>query len=140
MLICNTREMQNEFDLWNEQKKELATLPDRPRFYPHEGEVWMSTFGKNIGFEENGSGDSFSRPVLIVRRFGDQMFLIVPLSSQQKDIWFYYNFTEPDGRPASALLVQMKLMSVKRLRRKLFRVSAATLTDIKDNLKQIFEQ
>lgn len=132
--------MLKEFDSWNEQKKEIALLTDKPRFYPHEGEVWMSAFGKNIGFEENGSGTSFSRPVLIVRKFGDQMFLIVPLSSQQKDIWFYYNFTEPNGLAASAILVQIKLMSVKRLRRKLFRVPEETLTEIKIKLKEMFEQ
>jgi len=55
---------------------------------------FSTTFGKNIGFEQNGSGDNFSRPVLIVKKFNNHMFWCVPLSTKQKTFDFYFNYTD----------------------------------------------
>jgi hypothetical protein len=38
----------------------------------------MSSFGKNIGYEQNGSGANFSRPILIIRKFNNHMYWVVP--------------------------------------------------------------
>jgi mRNA interferase MazF len=87
------------FDEWNEQKKNIEQSSDtysEPLLYPKEGEVWMSVLGKNIGFEQNGGGDNFSRPFLVIKKFNNHMFWIVPLSSKQKSLNFFYNFTDPE--------------------------------------------
>jgi hypothetical protein len=31
----------------------------------NEGGVYWCSFGENVGFEQNGSGDNFSRPILM---------------------------------------------------------------------------
>ena len=66
-----------DFDQWNELKKKIEVEKNEPDKFPKEGEVWMSSLGKNIGFEQNGSGDNFSRPVLIVKKFNNHMFWCV---------------------------------------------------------------
>ena len=129
----------NEFDLWNEIKKKVdggETLPDR---FPKEGEVWLSALGKNVGYEQNGSGDNFARPVLIVKKFNNQMFWTVALSTKQKPFDFYHNFTDPNNNDVSAILAQLKLLSVKRLDRKLYDLPEKQSREIKDKLKKFLQ-
>ena len=124
-----------DFDSWNEIKKKIETEQDEPNKFPKEGEVWMSSLGKNVGFEQNGSGDNFSRPVLVVKKFNNHMFWCVPLSTKQKKFDFYFNFTDPHNHKVSVILAQMKLVSVKRLKRKLYEFDSATLMAVKTKLR-----
>lgn len=132
--MCYTFFMK-DFDLWNELKKKIEAEENQPDKFPKEGEVWMSSLGRNIGFEQNGSGDNFSRPVLIVKKFNNHMFWAVSLSTKQKKFDFYFNYVDPDGQKVSAILAQMKLISVKRLRRKLYELDSKKLGEIKLKLK-----
>jgi hypothetical protein len=84
-----------DFDDWNRLKKSLESNIEGPNRFLKEGEAWMSLVGKNIGWEQNGTGIRFSRPVLILRVFNNHMFWAVPLSSRQKSLDFYFNFTDP---------------------------------------------
>ena len=123
------------FDSWNELKKKIDIEVSKPDRFPKEGEVWMSNLGKNIGFEQNGGGDNFSRPILIVKKFNNKMFWCVPLSTKQKSFDFYFNYTDPQAQRVSAILAQMKLLSIKRLRRKLYQLNENTLVEVKIKLK-----
>lgn len=125
-----------DFDFWNEIKKNIDAESDKPDRFPQEGEVWMSSLGKNIGFEQNGGGSNFSRPVLIVKKFTNKMFWIVPLSTKQKKLDFYFNYTDIGNRKVSAILAQLKLLSVKRLNRKLYEIDHSTLIEIKKRLQK----
>jgi len=124
-----------DFDSWNEIKKKIETEQDEPNKFPKEGEVWMSSLGRNIGFEQNRSCDNFSRPVLIVKIFNNHMFWCIPLSTKQKPFDFYFNFTDPHNQKVSVILAQMKLVSVKRLKRKLYEFESRTLKEVKAKLK-----
>jgi len=95
----------------------------------------MSNVGRNIGFEQNGSGDNFSRPVLIVKKFNNHMFWAISLSTKQKDFDFYFNFTDSNNQKVSAILAQMKLISVKRLKRKLYDIPNELFDEMKQKLK-----
>ena len=94
---------------------------------------------RNIGFEQNGSGQNFSRPMLVVMKFNNQMFWSIPLSTKQKGLDFYYNFTDPHNMKVSAILAQMKLVSLKRLNRKLYNILPTDLLEIKAKLKKFLE-
>lgn len=124
-----------DFDSWNEIKKKIETERDEPNKFPKEGEVWMSSLGRNIGFEQNGSGDNFSRPVLVVKKFNNHMFWCISLSTKQKKFDFYFNFIDPNDQKVSVILAQMKLVSVKRLKRKLYEFESKTLEEVKAKLK-----
>lgn len=124
-----------DFDIWNELKKNIEKSENDPEKFPKEGEVWMSNLGRNIGFEQNGSGGNFSRPVLIIKKFNNHMFWAVSLSTKQKDFDFYFNYIDPNGQKVSAILAQMKLVSVKRLKRKLYDVPNKLFDEIRQKLK-----
>ena len=124
-----------EYNVWNELKKKIQSSADTPDFFPREGEVWMSSLGKNIGFEQNGSGMNFSRPILVVKKFNNHMFWCSSLSTRQKNFDFYYNFTDPNEEKVSVILAQLKLVSIKRFRRKLYDISDNNLSEIKVKLR-----
>lgn len=125
----------SKFDSWNILKKQIEADTKQPNLFPKEGEVWMSYLGKNIGFEQNGGGDSFSRPVVIVKKFNNHMFWSIPLSTKQKRLDFYFNYIDPNMQHVSAILAQMKLISIKRLKRKLYDMNPNQLMKMKQQLK-----
>ena len=55
-----------DFDSWNRIKKK--THGSSRVKYPKEGSVWWCKLGLNIGDEEDGKGDYFERPVLILKK------------------------------------------------------------------------
>lgn len=124
-----------DFDSWNELKKNIEAEKNDPDKFPKEGEVWMCSLGRNIGFEQNGSEDNFSRPILIIKKFNNHMFWAISLSTKQKDFDFYFNYTDPNNQKVSAILAQMKLVSVKRLKRKLYEIPNELFDEMKQKLK-----
>ena len=124
-----------DFDQWNILKQKIEAEENDPNKFPKEGEVWMSVLGKNIGYEQNGSGDNFSRPVLIIKKFNNHMFWAVALSTKQKDFDFYFNYNDPQNQKVSVILAQLKLVSIKRLKRKLYEIPDYLLGAVRQKLK-----
>lgn len=124
-----------DFDSWNELKKKIEAEKNNPDKFPKEGEVWICSLGKNIGYEQNGSDKNFSRPTLIIKKFNNHMFWAISLSTKQKDFDFYFNYIDPSNQKVSAILAQMKLVSIKRFNRKLYDVPNKLFDEIKQKLK-----
>ncbi len=61
--------MQKDFDKWNEKKKKLDVRVIEETLFFKEAEVWWIHIGLNIGFETNGKGEEFTRPVLILKKY-----------------------------------------------------------------------
>ncbi|MEI8337614.1 MAG: type II toxin-antitoxin system PemK/MazF family toxin [bacterium] len=125
----------DSFDIWNNLKKKIDSETNIAEKFPKEGEIWMTHLGKNIGYEQNGAGESFSRPVLITKKFNNQMFWIIPLSTKQKNFDFYYNYINSEGLKVSVILAQLKLLSVKRLKRKMGDMEKTKFIEIRNKLK-----
>ncbi len=131
--------MEKEFDRWNEIKKRLELSEPVSTLLPREREIWMCSLGRNLGFEQNGGGDNFSRPVLIVKKFNNQMFWAVPLSSKQKPYDFYFNLTDPSGEKVSLILAQIRLVSVKRLSRVLYELPNRDFEAVRSHLVTLIQ-
>ncbi len=130
--------MEKDFDLWNKVKKKIDNKYVEETLFIKEGEVWMMNMGLNIGYEQNGNGENFSRPGLIIKKFNRKMFWAIPLSTKQKNFDFYYNFRDPLHKNVSLILAQIKLCSVKRLQRKLYDIEDSTLLDVVNKIKDLF--
>jgi mRNA interferase MazF len=76
--------------------------------------------GKNLGREQDGGPQDFSGPVLIVKKFNNEIFWVVPPSTKQKPLDFYFNYNDPSGAPVAAVLAQLRLVSINRLRRDVY--------------------
>jgi|SRR3989339_477392 len=125
--------MDQDFNNWNTKKKELS---NGKRVYFYKGEVWFTSIGKNIGDEEDGKNSSFERPVLIVRKFNNNIFLGVPLTSnEEKEGKYYHKLISFSG--STAILSQIRLFDAKRLLRPMGKVENKELKEIKIKLGKI---
>ncbi len=125
--------MEKEYDDWNTNKKQLSIAN---RAYFHKGEIWFASIGKNIGDEEDGKNYSFERPILIVRKFNNNIFLGVPLTSNEdKEGKYYHKLISFSG--STAILSQIRLFDAKRLLRLMGKIENEELKDIKKKVGKI---
>lgn len=82
-----------------------------------EREIWWCRIGVNVGHEEDGKGEDFHRPVLIVKKFNKRLFWGVPATTKIKDDSHYFP-TEFDGRLQSLMLTHLRLYDASRLQGK----------------------
>lgn len=127
--------MEKDFDRWNEVKKKIDSPDLGTRPFPRERWVWICSVGINVGFEQNGTGNEFERPAVVVKKFNNQMYWVVPLSSKQKSFDFYYNFTDPSGHPVALISSQLRLISIKRFKREMYRLPDADFDNLISQLK-----
>jgi len=123
-----------KFDKWNEVKKQTDLKKEVANF--KEREIYWANIGENIGFEQNGKGDSFMRPILIFRKFSQNMFFGIPLSTQTKVGSFFFEFKFLE-KQSTALLVQTKMYDVKRLDRRLGMISKSDFEELEIKMKKL---
>jgi len=118
--------MKKDFQKWHNQKARIHESEKRPGF--HEREIWWCALGVNVGFEQDGGGRDFLRPVLVFRKFNNEIFWGIPLTHTKKNTPFYYQFSiaqfDTDGKeagrtPSTAILSQIRLIDASRLSHKL---------------------
>ncbi len=126
-----------EFDVWNKIKKNIDADNYTQTNFPQSQEVWLCMLGKNVGSEQNGGRSNFSRPVIVIKKFSNKIYWVVPLSSKQKDLDYYHNFIDPEGSCVSAIVAQMRLISVKRFKRKMYEMDELNFLRIKNMLIRI---
>jgi mRNA interferase MazF len=129
--------MEKDFDKWN-KSKELIHYKNEDKFY-HEREVWWCSLGINIGFEQDGKGDKFSRPVLIIKGFSKNVFLCVPLTTKLKEGRYYNDIILNDGVKRKAILSQIRLIDSKRLIEKVCTIDEVQFKTIKQKIIQLLE-
>ncbi len=125
------------FDEWNEVKK----LTDNKNIIPQlrQREIYWANLGENIGFEQNGKGQHFMRPLLVFKKFSNNMFFGIPLSSQKKqDGSWFFEFSFKNSESSTALIVQGKMYDVKRLDRKIGKMSIEDYDKLKLKFKELF--
>ena len=121
-----------------EQKAKIHNDKMRPFF--HEREVWFSSLGENIGFEQDGSGEKFMRPMLILRKFNNEVVWALPLTRTDKIGKYYFHISlvtddgNADNRPSTVILTQFRLVDAKRLQYKVGTVKEDEFIKIKEAL------
>src|SRR3989338_3895149 len=109
--------MKKDFDRWNIKKKSLHAAGKEPFF--HEREIWWCALGVNIGFEQDGSGEEYRRPVVVIKGLSKQTSLIVPLTASLNQHPLRIRVGLVDGKEASAILSQIRVIDTKRFVRKI---------------------
>lgn len=126
--------MEKAFDEWNEKKRIINKKQFRD--FVHEREVWWSSIGLNVGVEADGKHENFERPVLVLRKFSKDAVLAVALTSRPKRTRFHYCF-QHEGQEYAAVLSQIRLMSTKRLLRRMYVMDERIFEPIKDHAKNL---
>ncbi|KKT40901.1 hypothetical protein A2W54_00865 [Candidatus Giovannonibacteria bacterium RIFCSPHIGHO2_02_43_13] len=112
--------MKKDFQRWHGKKSSINEIKKRPFF--HEREIWFCYLGANIGFEQDGSGEEFLRPILIIRKFNNEIFWGVPLTksakkTSKKSERYYFDFSFIINVKSVAILSQIRLIDARRLSR-----------------------
>ncbi|MDO8183627.1 MAG: type II toxin-antitoxin system PemK/MazF family toxin [bacterium] len=126
--------MEKDFKDWHIKKSQLHHDKIRPFF--HEREVWFTSLGANIGFEQDGRGDRFLRPVLILKKFNNEVCWCLPLTKNQKKNKYYFSFKFKDNEVSTVILSQIRLIDSKRLQYKLGDIDEVDFKVVKEKLKQ----
>jgi mRNA interferase MazF len=108
--------MFEKFTNWIQLKFSIHNQEKNPFF--KEREIWWCQFGQNIGDEENGKGDNFMRPVIIIRKYNQNLALVLPTSTKIKDNQYYYKINYKN-KDYSALLSHARTIDTKRLKSKI---------------------
>ena len=129
--------MNKDFKKWHEKKKILNEREDIDNIFFREKEVWWTALGVNIGFEQDGKGEGFRRPVLILKKFNKYAVLIVPLTTKiKKDNKYYISCSiVDDSTLRMAIISQVRLIDTKRLIDKLGVADEDSFVEIKNATK-----
>ena len=103
------------FDGWNEKKKAVHDRRDTERLFFRAHEIWWAHLGVNVGYEQDGTGPDFERPVVVLKKYNAQVFLAVPLSTTAKVGPYYFDVGLVAGKNAKAIISQIRLLDRNRL-------------------------
>jgi len=123
------------FKEWNNRKSKIHT--DRSRVFFGEREIWFCYLGANIGFEQDGRGHDFLRPVLIVKKFNKEIFWAISLTKAKKNNQeHYFKFIFKNQQLSLAILSQLRIIDAKRLKYKTGVMSKKDFTALKTKIRQ----
>ena len=123
-------------DQWNEVKKNI-NIRENEIFFKQRDIFWAK-LGENIGFEQNGKGDEFTRPIIVAKKYSKNMMLAIPLSTTIRDGSFFFTFNFKD-KASTALLVQNRLLSSKRLVKKIGKIDEENFVKLKEKLIELIK-
>jgi mRNA interferase MazF len=129
--------MYKDYKEWHKKKKVLNEREDIDTIFFREKEVWWTALGVNIGFEQDGKGEEFRRPVLILKKFNKYVVLVVPLTTKIKRSNKYYvscSVTD-DNISRMAIISQVRLIDTRRFIDKLGVADEGSFMEIKNAIK-----
>lgn len=124
-----------EFNEWIEVKKTIHKASRIPAI--KEGEIWWCAMGENVGVEINGKSSIFARPVLVFRKLSRFGFLGIPLTSKLHTGSWYVHF-KFQGRDETAVLAQIRVISVSRLYSKMGNIDDSDKIVIREAFKKLY--
>ncbi len=127
--------MEKDFDGWNKIKKK--THEESPRLYTVR-EIWWVRCGVNIGTEQDGKGAWCVRPCVIVRSFGSDACLVVPLTSSVRAHPLRVFVGSVDGQDARANISQIRIVDTRRLEQKIGFLDDGVFMKLRKNIRNLF--
>lgn len=101
----------------------------------NERDIWLCYIGENVGSEQDGKGKYFTRPILILKKFNNQVFWSLPLTTSEKQNEYHFEIYCQDGKFNFAILSQIRLLDSKRLIHKIRILSKKKFRETTEKLK-----
>lgn len=128
--------MRKNFQSWHGQKQKIEN--DRPRVFFNEREIWFCYLGENVGFEQDGRGEEFLRPVIALKKFNNEVLWVIPLTKTKKKGKYYFSFSfRVENDTSCAILSQIRLVDAKRLKYKIGDMKVSDFEIIKNKIRQL---
>jgi mRNA interferase MazF len=122
-------ESEKDFSTWMLVKGQIHNKCKSP-FY-HEREVWWCSVGLNVGFETDGKGSTYARPILIIKDFNHATFWCLPVTTRIKKSLYHINIDINDGVPQQVVLSQLRVLDAKRLEERIGTIDEKAFCEIK---------
>ncbi len=130
-----------KFDKWNKVKKHTENNTRKLGIRPRD--IFWAKIGQNVGSEEYGKDKNFARPVIIIRKLTHDLFIGIPLTSTIKNNDYFHSFeynNKSNGLTEnSAMILQVRAYSVKRLMNKTGVVNKEDFELIIEKSKKLFD-
>lgn len=128
--------MNKEYRVWHGKKQFLHNDKERPFF--HDREIRVCHMGENVGFEQDGRGEEFLRPIIVLKKFNNEILWAIPLTKvKRKRRPYFFVFSFRSKEKSTALLSQIRLIDAKRLKYKIGYLSEDDFHLLKAKLKQL---
>jgi mRNA interferase MazF len=129
--------MKKHFFEWITEKELLHDDKVRPFF--HEREIWFASLGVNVGFEQDGRGEQFLRPVVILKKFNNEVLWCIPLTKNHKAGAYYFPFSFKVNEISTAILSQVRLLDAKRLQYKTGDIKDVDFLLLKEKIRRLLD-
>ena len=124
------------FDAWFKIKKDINKSEEDISI--NAGDVRWASLGVNIGSEIDGKGKSFTRPVIILKVIGNNLALILPMSTKLKgDVPGYLKILLKE-KEVSVCLSQIRVISQKRIFLRIAKISENKFKNIKKEVNNFY--
>ena len=127
--------MKKDFDKWNIVKKK--TNAEHPRLYTVR-EIWWCRLGVNIGIEQDGKGEWYARPCVIMRGFGPDACLVIPLTTSPREHALRVPVGSVEGFQARANLSQIRVVDTRRLESKIDFLEKGVFSKLRKAARDMF--
>ena len=129
------------FEKWNRVKQKTHDI--QKIIGIKERDIVFIKMGQNIGFEQDGKGEEFLRPVVIVKKFNKNMFLGIALTTKEKDNMYHFSFVYQNRSGQSiqnsAILSQAKIYDTKRVKYKSGVISKENFTNLYKSFLKVIQ-
>ena len=130
--------MLNDFDIWNNEKQMIHGKQNMNNVFFKEREIWWCHLGLNIGFEQNGKGDAFLRPILVLKKFSASTLVGLPLTTANKSHKYLIHCDALDKVFRQAGISQLRTLDSRRLHEKITTVSEDSFVTIRKATRELF--
>jgi hypothetical protein len=127
--------MQKDFDKWNSLKERTNKNESIIKF--QQRHIVFIKIGCNIGYEQDGKGEEYLRPILVYKKFNNRVFLGIPLTSRVKKDKFHFEFEYKKGKKSFAILSQIRLFDIKRAKYYDGKISKKFFSELQEKLLKL---
>ncbi len=125
-----------DFQKWHSKKTKIHNEQNRVFF--KEREIWFSHVGENVGFEQDGRGEEFLRPVIVLKKFNQETFWSMPLTRSVKpNNSYHFTFSFRRDELIAANISQLRLLDAKRMKYKIGSISFSDFQSLKKTIRQL---
>ena len=125
-----------DFDNWHKIKKSVND--GKSRIYK-ERDIWWCNLGVNVGFEQDGRGKLYRRPVVVIRGFSPQVCLVAPLTTSPKKNKYHFKLGKVTGdKSSSAIISQLRLVDTKRFVKRAGILEKEKFAKLKNAVRNLF--
>jgi len=129
-----------KYDEWNEVKKSITK--NQAKFRIKQREIYWVKIGQNVGDEEYGKGEDFARPVIVIKKLTHDLFVGIPTTTTIKNNDYFHAFNYDNRQKGnievSAMILQFKTFSMKRMMGKIGMVNKNDFEKILEKSRGLF--